>query len=72
MPVWILEFDNGEGRSWELIYGTRKECLLEADSAGFYGKRFMTRDAFYQASRGDKRQEGDYVIWKADHYYTGA
>ena len=77
MAIWILAFDNGEGTTWEMIFGTRKEALEEAKKAE-YGKRYKTHEALWERITNPwnykdyYREPAAYTIYKTDHYYTGA
>jgi hypothetical protein len=68
MPVWVLEFDNGKGESWEYFFGTRKEAVAYQQSGAYklgptYNKGYATRRDYAENKNGS-RKEGDYVIWK--------
>ena len=75
--IWILAFDNGEGTTWEIIFGTRKEALEEAKKAA-YGKRYKTREALFERITNPyykvyhRENPAAYYIYKTDSYYTGA
>jgi len=71
MTIWIIEYDNGEGGTWQTIYGTRKECL-EQSRYEFYGHRYKDKLEFHEALVDSNTSQGDYCIYKEDSYYTGA
>jgi len=69
--IWILEFDNGEGGTWMNIFGTKKECLKEAEQ-DFYQTRYPDWKSLLHGVINHTTETGDYTIFKTEHYYTGA